>query len=311
MKPHLLLAGLAALGFAVPAAAADPVPAKVLFGRVADPSPGEPRAIGSYAKGCMAGAVALPTDGSAWQVMRLSRNRNWGHPSLVAYIENLGRDLAARDGVRGLLVGDMSQPRGGPMSSGHASHQIGLDVDLWLAEMPDRTLTAEERETMGAQSVLRRGRLEVDPARWSEAYTRLIRRSVSYPEVERVFVSAAIKQLLCRSAGTDTAWLRKVRPWAGHDDHIHVRLRCPQGMAGCVNQAAPPPGDGCGAELASWFKPKPPPPERPQRPYRPPPPLTLSDLPGACAAVLTAGMEPGEAQAAIAGVPLPRARPDR
>jgi murein endopeptidase len=31
---------------------------------------------------------------------------------------------------RGLLIGDMSQPRDGPMLYGHSSHQIGLDVDI-------------------------------------------------------------------------------------------------------------------------------------------------------------------------------------
>jgi penicillin-insensitive murein endopeptidase len=279
---------------------------------VAEPSAGEARAIGSYAKGCLSGAAALPVDGPTWQVMRLSRNRHWGHPTLVSYIETLANDVAAKDGLRGLLIGDMSQPRGGPMASGHASHQVGLDVDIWLAQMPDHTLSADEREKMGARSVLRAGKLEIDPALWSGAYGRLIRRAVSYPEVERVFVSAAIKLQLCQDAGANTAWLRKVRPWAGHDDHIHVRLRCPPGQAGCADQAEPPPGDGCGAELAEWFKPKPPPEEPPPgpiRPVRPKPPLSLADLPAACSGVLTSGLEPGQADAALAGVPLPRARP--
>ena len=58
-----------------------------------------------------------------------------------------------REGVwPGFLVGDISQPRGGPMFTGHASHQIGLDADVWLTPMPDRTLSRAERESMPADA---------------------------------------------------------------------------------------------------------------------------------------------------------------
>jgi penicillin-insensitive murein endopeptidase len=299
----LAVVALPALAFA----AADDVPAKKLFGGVATPSPGDARPIGSYASGCLAGAEALPLDGPHWQVMRLSRNRNWGHPKLVAYIEKFSAD-AARGGWNGLLVGDMAQPRGGPMVSGHASHQIGLDVDIWFVPMPDHVMSRDERETKAAISMLVTGRLTVDPAKWSDLYPRLLKQAVSYPEVARIFVSPAIKKQLCETTGGDRSWLRKLRPWFGHDDHFHVRLSCPPGLAGCANQAPPPEGDGCGADLASWFKPPPPPaPEKP--PFRLPPQTTLADLPAACSQVLTT--EPGGVSAAALKVqtPLPRLHP--
>ena len=56
-------------------------PAKQAFGRALEPADLQARSIGFYAKGCLAGAQALPINGEAWQVMRLSRNRNWGNPS--------------------------------------------------------------------------------------------------------------------------------------------------------------------------------------------------------------------------------------
>ncbi|HJU33155.1 MAG TPA: penicillin-insensitive murein endopeptidase, partial [Hyphomicrobiaceae bacterium] len=93
-------------------------PAKLLFGAAKSPAPMGARAIGFYAKGCLAGATALPIDGPAWQAMRLSRNRNWGHPKLVALVEKLAVEAKAHDGWSGLLVGDLSQPRGGPMLTG-------------------------------------------------------------------------------------------------------------------------------------------------------------------------------------------------
>ena len=285
---------------------ANATPAKVLFGKAEVPSPGKPQPIGSYAKGCMAGAEALPIDGPHWQVMRLSRNRNWGQPELVQYIEKLSAD-AAKDGWNGLLIGDMAQPRGGPMVSGHASHQIGLDVDIWLTPMPDHVMDRKERETKAAQSLLVRGkRLTLDTKKWSDADLFLLRRAASYPEVARIFISAAIKQKLCDTAGSDRDWLRKIRPWYGHDDHLHVRLVCPPGAASCVNQSPPPAGDGCGKELASWFKPPPPPPKKPPKPRPPPPELTLASLPSACAGVLAEG--PGGVSP-TAGVPIPAPRP--
>ncbi len=288
MSARVLFAALALSALATATqAGSDDWPARKLFSEVTVPSTGEPHAIGSYAKGCLAGASSLPIDGPHWQVMRLSRNRNWGTPELVSYIEDFS-EAAAKVGWPGLLIGDMAQPRGGPMITGHASHQIGLDVDIWFTPMPDHTMTRDERETKAAASLLIPGKLAIDPAKWSDADARLLKQATADPRVERIFVSPAIKRQACETAGSDRAWLRKLRPWTGHDDHFHVRLVCPSGMAGCTNQAPPPPGDGCGAELASWFKP-PPPPSPHKGPYREPAETTLADLPKACAAVLTSG----------------------
>jgi len=120
-----------------------PPPANELFGAVTAPAPLASRAIGTYARGCLSGGVALPISGPDWQVMRLSRNRNWGHPKLLALLERLANDARALDGWPGLLIGDMAQPRGGPMITGHESHQIGLDADIWLTPMPNRLISRE------------------------------------------------------------------------------------------------------------------------------------------------------------------------
>src|SRR5581483_12515805 len=103
---------------------ADPkTPAKEIFGRKNTPLPVQARSIGFYTAGCIAGAVALPINGKTWQVMRLSRNRNWGHPDLIAFLERFSNKLPQIAGWPGIMVGDLSQPRGGPMLTGHASHQ--------------------------------------------------------------------------------------------------------------------------------------------------------------------------------------------
>jgi penicillin-insensitive murein endopeptidase len=285
-RATLLLVGLVAGLFWLPAVpAAEPPAAKDLFGAVVTPAPnGGAGVIGGYARGCLAGGTALPADGPGWQAMRLSRNRTWGHPLLIAFVERLAA-AAREDGWPGLLVGDMAQPRGGPMRTGHASHQVGLDVDIWLTPMPARRLSAKERESLAAVSMLAPGERTADPKRLTPARMALIRRAAQDPAVARVFVHPGIKQALCRKAGEDRDWLAKVRPWWGHDSHFHVRLACPAGEPLCRDQDPPPAGDGCGAELAWWFTDEP---WQPKPPGPPPKPITLADLPAECGAVLRA-----------------------
>jgi len=258
--------------------------AKRVFGRLADPSAGPPRSIGAYAKGCIAGAVALPADGPNWQVMRPARNRAWGHPVLIAAIERLAASLPGINDWPGLLIGDLGQPRGGPMVTGHASHEIGLDADIWVMPMPDRRLSAIERDNLPARSIVTPDGDNVDPGIWNPSYRKLYEAAAHMPELARMFVNPAIKRQLCREAGADRDWLAKIRPWWGHDDHFHIRLNCPPGQALCEDQAPVPPGDGCGKELDWWFTaearhPKPSPPEKP---------LLVSQLPPECAAVAVA-----------------------
>jgi penicillin-insensitive murein endopeptidase len=279
----LRVLGLALMALLMVPAALAQQPARELFGAVHTPAGGAQMPIGGYAKGCIAGAVQLPADGPGWQAMRLSRDRRWGTAELVQYIEALAQSVQ-QDGWPGLLVGDMGQARGGPMASGHASHQIGLDVDIWLLPMPDRQLSADERESLSAVSVLKKGTRELDTKRFGEAQRLLIYRAAQLPGVARIFVAPAIKKSLCSVNWRDPGFLRKIRPWYGHDDHFHVRLACPAGAANCADQDPVPAGDGCGADLDWWFT------DEPYRPSNTPPapPLTLADLPKACTAVLRA-----------------------
>ena len=263
--------------------------AKELFGRKILPAKMPTRVIGFYAKGCIAGAHALPINGDTWQVMRLSRNRNWAHPAMVALLERLSAKAHKVAGWPGLLIGDMSQPRGGPMITGHASHQIGLDADIWLTPMPDRRLSRNEREEMSAVMMVRPDRLDIDPNSWTPSHLSVIRAAAQEPSVERIFVNAAIKKALCREATGDRGWLAKVRPMYGHDYHFHVRIKCPAGSGDCESQPPPADSEGCGAgDLAYWFSDSVLHPKPPETPPKPTPPMTLAQLPTACRQVLAA-----------------------
>jgi penicillin-insensitive murein endopeptidase len=271
--------------------------ARALFSAVKFPSAQPTRSISnSPDAGCIAGAAGLPADGEHFQVMRPSRNRHWGHPNLIAYINSFS-NRAAKNGWRGLLVGDMGMPRGGPMPTGHASHQAGIDVDIWDLEMPDHKLTDEERENMSAPSMLKPGTNQLDMSVWDEKHAQFVRDAAQDPAVARIFVAPAIKKYLCDRKdphGKDTEWLRRIRPWWGHDDHIHVRLKCPKGEA-CTEQAPPPDGDGCGQELDDWLAKTAANPsfrgeevDAGQAEPQDKPPFPMKDLPAACMGVLTA-----------------------
>jgi penicillin-insensitive murein endopeptidase len=263
-------------------------PAKELFARKRVPVPLEARSIGFYSHGCLAGGVALPINGKTWQVMRLSRNRNWGHPELVRFLERLADKMPKISNWPGLLLGDMAQARGGPMLSGHTSHQVGLDADIWLTPMPRHELTREEREEMSATQVVAADRKDVNPAVWTPSHTAVIRAAAEDERVERIFVNAAIKKALCRDAGGERSWLHKVRPWWGHDYHFHVRIRCPDDSSECSGQPPAPASEGCGKELDWWFRDAVIHPQPPKAPPKPKPPLTLADLPAACRQVVLA-----------------------
>jgi penicillin-insensitive murein endopeptidase len=300
LVPGLLLAAAAAVASAQDKGTLEPkpmpvlehpgdpkTPARELFGRVTAATTGDARVEGFYSNGCLAGAAQLPINGPEWQVMRLSRNRNWGHPTLITFLEALAAEARKTEEWNGLLVGDMSQPRGGPMLTGHASHQVGLDADIWLTPMADHELSRQEREEMSAVMMVAQDRKDVDPQVWTPGHVAVIKAAARNPEVERIFVNAAIKKALCRDADPNRDWMTKVRPYWGHDYHFHVRLRCPPDSPACRPQPPPPPGDGCGKDLDWWFtdevlhpRPQPPKPSRPA--------LTMANLPPACRAVLAA-----------------------
>jgi penicillin-insensitive murein DD-endopeptidase len=272
-----------------PAVAEDKQPAKKLFSQVELPTLGKAMAIGYYPRGCLQGGVELPVDGPNWQVMRLSRNRNWGHPELVHFLEKFAPLATKATGWKGIMVGDMAQPRGGPLPFGHMSHQIGLDVDIWFMPMPDHRLNKDEREKISATNLVADDWKHINPKTWSPADIAFIRTAAEQPEVERVLVNAAIKKELCQAEGKDHwTWMEKVRPWYGHHDHIHVRLKCPADSPNCRKQPPVPGGNGCAAgELDYWFSDKVLHPKITE-PTHPPKPLTLADLPPACKNVLDA-----------------------
>ncbi|MCB5199116.1 penicillin-insensitive murein endopeptidase [Loktanella sp. TSTF-M6] len=262
--------------------------AKRVFGAIPEPSAQAPAPLGFYSRGCQAGGQALAETGPTWQAMRLSRNRNWGQPELIDFVQDLSRLAAAQPGWNGLYVGDISQPRGGPMLTGHASHQVGLDADIWLKPATSLSLTRTERENISSDRMDRRSGAFVNNS-WTPQHEAIVKAAASDPRVARIFIFPGAKVEMCKNATGDRSWLNKVRPWYGHNYHFHVRLNCPRGAAYCEDQPAPPAGDGC-ADAQEWvnniINPPPPQPRDPNAPApQPKRELTMARLPGQCAAV--------------------------
>ncbi|SLN21820.1 Penicillin-insensitive murein endopeptidase precursor [Roseivivax jejudonensis] len=262
--------------------------ARQLFGTEATASAQRPEPFGYYSEGCAAGNVQLAETGSTWQAMRLSRNRNWGQPILIDFLQDLSRVAAAQPGGEGLYIGDLSQPKGGPMLTGHVSHQIGLDADIWLVQ-PDRLdLSRTERENLSATSFRRSAGAFVN-SRWSRAQHEIIKAAAEDPRTDRIFIFPGAKVQMCNDETGDRSWLNKIRPLGGHHYHFHVRLACPPGATACESQRPPPPGDGC-AEAQQWVDNilDPPPPDPAAPPPEPRGELMLADLPAQCSGVLAA-----------------------
>ena len=286
MTQSLLAAVLVAVISLPGMAAAQPL-AKELFGAEHTASRHKPAPDGSYAKGCLAGAEELPETGPTWQAMRLSRNRNWGHPEALAFIQRLSKFAASQPGWNGLYIGDISQPRGGPMLTGHRSHQLGLDIDIWMTPAARLKLTKTERENLSAIS-MRRAKGAFVNNRWTREHHLILKAAAKDPAVARIFVFPGAKVRMCKDEKGDRSWLRKIRPWWGHHYHFHVRLACPKGTRNCENQAPPPPGDGC-ADAQKWVNDilNPPPPDPNAPPPKPRREYVLADLPKQCAKVLS------------------------
>jgi penicillin-insensitive murein endopeptidase len=218
------------------------------WSEVSSPSSGLARSIGLPGAGCVQGAASLPRRAPTYVVVHPERRRDFGHPDLIAYLREVAG--AARTLKLGpLYIGDLGQARGGPTPTGHRSHQNGLDVDLWYGP-PAQPPVPGKSATPPSVVDLRTGKML--PA-WNRRAAGLVELAASRAPVDRIFVHPAVKRALCQDKARRGPWLARVRPWWGHQDHFHVRLRCPTNSPDCTPQPALTGGEGCDASLDWWF----------------------------------------------------------
>lgn len=192
----------------------------------------------------------MPINGLGYQIIRPQRGRYYGHIEAIRFIERLGGTTSEKLNTN-LLVGDISLPRGGRFSSGHSSHQTGLDIDIWL-RLTNKRLSENELAVPKPMSVVDLTNYKLRQPNWTDDHFQVIRYAAKDEKVVRIFVHPVIKQTLCEqenSDANDRAWLGKIRPWWGHHSHFHVRLKCPEGSSNCIAQASPPKGMAVGMNL--------------------------------------------------------------
>lgn len=222
------------------------------------PYPGsKSRIYGSYNLGCIDGTVPILDKDQTFQIQRWGKGRNYVHPMMAHYIFDLVKRAQAA-GLPPLMLGDMSRQYGGPIGPGssHASHETGLDLDIPFDFAKPRKSLYELQHPEDVYIVKGR-KIQKN---FTPTVVTLIKTAATDPRVERIFVAPMIKKRMCqlfegKGQPGDDAFLQKLRPWFGHQAHMHVRLKCPADSPDCTPQKPIPEGTGCGYEVDSWFLP--------------------------------------------------------
>jgi murein endopeptidase len=167
-------------------------------------------ALGTQTAGRLEHGVRLPAEGRSfvtWDpVLRRSPNRawrRWGTDGLVRVVLRVARRYhAAHPRQPRMAVGDLSRPHGGDFGPrfgyiGHASHQNGLDVDVYYPRADGRELAPLDAT-------------EID-------------RRLSQELVNRFLAAGALLIFVGPNTGL-VGPPGRVEPLAHHDNHLHVRL---------------------------------------------------------------------------------------
>lgn len=167
--------------------------------------------IGGYSSGCLKGSSQLPVNGVGFETVNRHRRRYYGHPLLISSIQNWGHVMESQWQSR-IIVGDISQPVGGPSTKGHKSHQIGLDADLrfYLIEKKsesevfpvwDNENNIETPSLVEYKKIVEAGKtkytVEFLEKYWNQKTIELLTLVGQEPKIERILMNAPIKKFLC------------------------------------------------------------------------------------------------------------------
>jgi len=176
---------------------------------------GPSRALGLPWRGRLVNGVELPEVSADWltwdPVLKQIPNRperRFGTAKLIATLKRvLAGFHAAHPELPQVLIGDLSRPHGGVFDQrygglGHASHQNGLDADVYYPRADHRLLAAYKPSL-------------VDRALAQELVDRFVADGAQF-----VFVGTRVGLRGPR---------KRVQVIAHHNDHLHVRIFPPRG----------------------------------------------------------------------------------
>ncbi len=209
--------------------------------------PTEP--IGYYSDGSLRHGQRLPDQGPGFMKLFLDRNRSFGAAEMINMITKATAGLnEAFPNLDRLQIGDIAKEGGGKVSDLHTSHQNGLDVDVTYFRLNHKE-QAPEHITGFSETMVTGGRISKNfdtPRVWE-----FLKKLHENGQVQRIFMDPVIKKEICRLARLKKEVvsfeevLRSLRPYPGHADHMHIRLRCPLEAKECRAQEDPPAGSGC------------------------------------------------------------------
>jgi penicillin-insensitive murein DD-endopeptidase len=172
----------------------------------------------------------------------------WGLEPLVQMIDRAARQVRREYPDTIMSVGHLSREGGGEIDR-HRSHESGRDADIAFF-----VRSASGRQMLPSRFVPFRGdgtAPEWAGAKFDDAKNwTLVESMVSDPQahVTHIFVAAPLRARLLAYAermGVPSATriraaelLQQPRGALPHDDHFHVRIGCPVGMSGCVENPA-------------------------------------------------------------------------
>ncbi len=206
------------------------------------------QSLGFYSNGSLISPTQVQNFGNGFTKLFQWRDRGWATFDLTNVIETVAaKSLVQFPYGERLQIGDISQIAGGK-STGHASHQNGLDVDLNYYRT-DRKEQDPSHNGFAYDYVSAEGVLSADfdiERNWA-----FVKDLDDTGRLDRIFTDNLIKKALCGQAAklgeleSRTETLRKLRHWNNHDNHLHVRLTCPMNSPRCVKQVPPAEGSGC------------------------------------------------------------------
>ncbi|MGE3973233.1 MAG: penicillin-insensitive murein endopeptidase [Bdellovibrionales bacterium] len=190
-----------------------------------------PQSRGSFDRGSLVNASLLPSKGSGYIASPAHRLKHYSNFELQKVITFAAAEVRKKYPQGSPLeIGSLSPANGG-RNGDHKSHQNGTDADIYYYSINE----SDDHDMVKGGKVL-------DHFDYTRNYL-FMKHLVSTGRVIRIFVSEEIKRALCNQAAflgestTVNETLRRIRPEAGHDDHMHIRTYCPFGsIPGCLDQ---------------------------------------------------------------------------
>lgn len=182
------------------------------------------------------------------KIKRNSLSNVYGHPALVLMLQRSAKDIASASPASVMLVGDLSAEHGGRIA-GHRSHQSGRDADVgfYLRDAKGRQVVLDRfvKIDSNGQVIGEKGVYFDDHRNWLlvRSWLKDERAGIAHVFVaghvrNRILAFARASKARARYYDAAKALLRQPSNSSVHDDHFHVRIRCPKGHEDiCVQEA--------------------------------------------------------------------------